>query len=137
MVKVLCISKMGQSYQANGVKDQLNTRNKSKNLKTEFYLLVERKKTNSMGLQKPFFKVFKNNQQSSSNPKQINTRYMLVWNKAKAVVMKNNKEIRRPLVHKIFPPKQNLGQKIILPNTLKEKNLIMKGSISQEREGME
>jgi hypothetical protein len=61
MVKVLCISKMGQSYQANGVKDQLNTRNKSKNLKTEFYSLVERKKTNSMGLQKPFFKVFKNN----------------------------------------------------------------------------
>ena len=61
MVKVLCISKMGQSYQANGVKDQLNRRNKSKNLKTEFYSLVERKKTNSMGLQKPSFKVFKNN----------------------------------------------------------------------------
>ena len=60
---------------------------------------------------------------------------MLVWNKAKAVVMKNkakavvmknNKEIR-PLVHKIFPPKQNLGQKIILPNTLKEKNLFIHG----------
>ena len=61
MVKVLCISKMGQSYQANGVKDQLNRQNKSKNLKTEFYSLVERKKTNSMGLQKPSFKVFKNN----------------------------------------------------------------------------
>jgi hypothetical protein len=40
---------MGQSCQANGVKDQLNRRNKSKNLKTEFYLLVEKKKTNSMG----------------------------------------------------------------------------------------
>ena len=61
MVKVLCISKMGQSYQANGVKDQLNRQNKSKNLKTEFYSLVQKKKTNSMGKQKPSFKVFKNN----------------------------------------------------------------------------
>ncbi len=49
MVKVLCISKMGQSYQANGVKDQLNIRNKSNNSKTEFYSLVRKKKTNSMG----------------------------------------------------------------------------------------
>ena len=52
---------MGQSYQANGVKDQLNRRNKSNNLKTEFYSLVGKKKTNSMGWQKPSFKVFKNN----------------------------------------------------------------------------
>jgi hypothetical protein len=59
MVKVLSISKMGQSYQANGVKDQLNRQNKSNNLKTEFYSLV--RKNNSMGLQKPSFKVFKNN----------------------------------------------------------------------------
>ncbi len=50
---------MGQSYQANGVKDQLNRQNKSNNLKTEFYSLV--RKNNSMGLQKPSFKVFKNN----------------------------------------------------------------------------
>jgi hypothetical protein len=62
---------------------------------------------------------------------------MLVWNKAKAVVMKNNKEIRRPLVHKIFPPKQNLGQKIILPNKLKEKKLIIYGCKILERERLD